>query len=223
MKVSYVEGVANHNGSKSCGAAREDGVEALIGGRTGRVLNLEIHDLRRKQQALWEADALELVGRQYQVHRHRKVHQDPARSETPCIYASTWYRNRKIPRLSAEERTADRVGKPGTPMTNGRGESNSSVIPTKSPNNAEGPAAEASEGRGLAKGNSPERNTGLRAGKACPARSSGYVKPQSGINNGSLRSSTTTQITFLGEDQRSAHDSFSKRIPSMLRCPRTWL
>jgi len=39
MKVSYVEGVANHNGPESCGAAREGGVEALTGGRAGRVLS----------------------------------------------------------------------------------------------------------------------------------------------------------------------------------------
>ena len=32
MKVSYVEGLANHNGPESCGAAREGGVEALTGG-----------------------------------------------------------------------------------------------------------------------------------------------------------------------------------------------
>jgi len=37
MKVSYVEGVANHNGPESCGAAREGGVEALAGGRAGRL------------------------------------------------------------------------------------------------------------------------------------------------------------------------------------------
>lgn len=43
-------------------------------------------------------------------------------------------------------------------MTNGRGKSDSPVIPRKSRNNAEGPAAEAMEARGLAKGNSPERN-----------------------------------------------------------------
>jgi hypothetical protein len=54
---------------------------------------------------------VEVVGRQYQVHRHRKVYQGPARSETPCMYASTLIGNREIPRLSAEERTADRVGK----------------------------------------------------------------------------------------------------------------
>jgi group II intron reverse transcriptase/maturase len=43
-------------------------------------------------------------------------------------------------------------------MTNGHGKSDSSEVPTKSLNNAEGPAAEAMEGRGLAKGNSPECN-----------------------------------------------------------------
>jgi RNA-directed DNA polymerase len=43
-------------------------------------------------------------------------------------------------------------------MTNGRGKSDSSIIPAKSPNKAEGPAAEAMEGRELAKGNLPERN-----------------------------------------------------------------
>lgn len=43
-------------------------------------------------------------------------------------------------------------------MMYGRGKSDSSILPTKSSNKAEGPAAEAMEGRELAKGNSPERN-----------------------------------------------------------------
>jgi RNA-directed DNA polymerase len=43
-------------------------------------------------------------------------------------------------------------------MMNGHGKSDSSVVPTKSPNKAAEPAAEAMEGSGLAKGNSPERN-----------------------------------------------------------------
>jgi hypothetical protein len=87
MKVSYVEGVANHIGPESCGAARKGGVEALTGGRTGRVLSREIHGLLRKQQVLRDADEAEVDGRQYRMHRHRKVHQDPARSKTPCMYA----------------------------------------------------------------------------------------------------------------------------------------
>jgi hypothetical protein len=111
MNVSCVEDLANRNGPESCGAAREGGVEALIGGRTGRVLSREIYALPRQQQVLRDADAVEAVGRQYRVHRHRKVYLDPARSETPCMYASTWCGNQEIPRRSAGERTADRVGK----------------------------------------------------------------------------------------------------------------
>jgi hypothetical protein len=111
MEVSYVEGLANHNGPEPCGAAREGGVEALAGGCTGRVLSREINDLLRKWQTLRDADALETVGRQHRVHRHRKVCLGPARSETPCMYASTLSGNREIPRLSTVERTADRVGK----------------------------------------------------------------------------------------------------------------
>ena len=112
MKVSYVEDLANHNGPESCGAAREGGVEALTGGRTGRVLSREIYALLRKRQVLRDADAVEDVGRQYRAHRHRKVCSDPARSETLCMYASTLSGNREIPRPSAGKRAADRVGKP---------------------------------------------------------------------------------------------------------------
>ena len=111
MKVSYAEGLANHNGLESCGAAREGDVEALAGGRAGRVLSREIHALLRKQQVLRDADAVEVVGRQHRVHRHRKMRQDPARSETPRMRASTLSGNREIPRLSAEERTAGRIRK----------------------------------------------------------------------------------------------------------------
>jgi hypothetical protein len=111
MKVSYVKGLANRNGSESCGVAREGGVEALTGGRIGRVLSREINALWRKPQILRDAEAVEKAGRQHRVHRQRKVCLDLARSETPCMYASTLFGNREIPRLSAGERTADRVGK----------------------------------------------------------------------------------------------------------------
>jgi group II intron reverse transcriptase/maturase len=43
-------------------------------------------------------------------------------------------------------------------MMNGSGKSDSSVVPAKPPNKAAEPAAEAGEGSGLAKGNSPEHN-----------------------------------------------------------------
>jgi hypothetical protein len=111
VKVSYVEGVASHNDLESCGATRKGGVEALTEERTGWVLSREIMTLLRKQQALQGADALEISGRQHRVHRHRKVYLAPARSKTPSMHGTILRGNREIPRLSAGERTADRVGK----------------------------------------------------------------------------------------------------------------
>ena len=52
-------------------------------------------------------------------------------------------------------------------MMNGRGKSDSSVVPAKSLNNAEGPAAEAMEGRERAEGHSPERNALRTQGREC--------------------------------------------------------
>lgn len=111
MKDSYVEGLANHNGPESCGAAREGGDEALTGERTGWVLSCEIHALLRKRQVLRDADAVEISGRQYWMRRQREAHPDPARSETPSMYGNILSGNREIPRLPAEERAAGRIGK----------------------------------------------------------------------------------------------------------------
>jgi hypothetical protein len=111
MQISYVEGVANHNGPESCGVARKGGVEALTGERTGRVLSREIHSLPRERQALRDADAVGKGGRQHRAHRFRKVRQSPARSETPCMHGDTLCGNREVPRPPAEERTAGRIGK----------------------------------------------------------------------------------------------------------------
>jgi len=77
MKVSYVEGPANHNGPESCGAAREGGVEALTGKSTGRVFS-------RERTLLRDADAVGESGRLHSRHRYREVPRDPARSQTPC-------------------------------------------------------------------------------------------------------------------------------------------
>ena len=111
MKVSYVEGIANHNSPESCGAAREGGDEALAGERTGRVLSREMYALPRKRQVLRDADAVEVGGRQHWLDRHREVRPDSARSETPSMYGNTLCGNREVPRPSAEERAADRIGK----------------------------------------------------------------------------------------------------------------
>ena len=42
MEESHGEGLATHAGPESCGAVREDGVEALTGVRAGRVWSREI-------------------------------------------------------------------------------------------------------------------------------------------------------------------------------------
>jgi len=111
VKVSHVEGVANHNGLESCGATRKDGDEALTEERAGWVLSRENMTLLRKQQALQGADALETSGRQHRVHRHRKVYLAPARSQTPSMHGTILRGNREIPRPSAGENPADRIGK----------------------------------------------------------------------------------------------------------------
>ena len=112
MKVSHVEGVANHDGPESCGAVREDGVEALTGECAGWVLSREIDPWLRKQPVLWGADVLGINGWQHRVHRSRKVCSDPARSETPSMHGIILRGNREIPRLPTEERSADRIEKP---------------------------------------------------------------------------------------------------------------
>jgi len=112
VKVSYVEGVANHNGLESCGATRKDGDEALTEERAGWVLSRENMTLLRKQQALQGADALEISGRQHRMRRQRKGHLDPVRSETPSMHGTILRGNREIPRPSAGESSADCIGKP---------------------------------------------------------------------------------------------------------------
>src|ERR1700674_2420775 len=75
MKESYGEGLATHTGPESCGAACEGGIEALTGARAGWVLSRETTFLR-------DADAVEVSGRLYPLHRYREMRQGPARSET---------------------------------------------------------------------------------------------------------------------------------------------
>ena len=104
MKVSYVEGLANHNGPESCGAAREGGVEALTGESTGRVFS-------RVRNSLRDADAVRRSGRPHPRRRYREVLRDPARSQTPCTYGSTSLGNREIPGTPRAAVALGRIGK----------------------------------------------------------------------------------------------------------------
>src|SRR5687767_14816885 len=104
MKASYGEGLATHTDPESCGAAREDSVEALTGARAGRVFSRESPFLR-------DADAVRRSGRPHLPSRYRERWRSPARSETPCTYGDTSHENREIPWSPATAVVAGRVGK----------------------------------------------------------------------------------------------------------------
>ena len=104
MKESYGEGVASHTDPESCGAAREDRVEALTGARAGRVFSRESTFLR-------DADAVRESGRPHWAHRYREMRQGPARSETPCTFGRTSHENREVLCSPAADGAAGRVGK----------------------------------------------------------------------------------------------------------------
>jgi len=104
MQKSYECEVATHIGPESCGAARKGGVEALTGGRAGRVFS-------RVRNSLRGADAVGESGRLHRVHRYREVRQSPARSETPCTYADTSRGNREIPSPPRAAVASGRIGK----------------------------------------------------------------------------------------------------------------
>ena len=104
MKKSYQCELATHFGPESCGAAREGGVEALIGERAGRVFS-------RVRNLLRDADAVGGSGRHHLVHRYREVQGSPARSETPCTYRDTSRGNREIPSPPRAAVARGRIGK----------------------------------------------------------------------------------------------------------------
>jgi RNA-directed DNA polymerase len=104
MKVSYGEGLANHTGPESCGAVREDGVEALTEEGAGRVFS-------RERRFLRDADAVRRGGRPHRMRRYSKVFSSPARSLTPSTYRNTSHGNREVPRLPRAESALGRIGK----------------------------------------------------------------------------------------------------------------
>ena len=104
MKESYVEGLATHDGPKSCGASRERAIEALTGVRAGRVFS-------RERDFLRDADAVRRGGRQNRAHRYREMRPGPARSETPCTYGNTSHENREVLGSPVADGAAGRVGK----------------------------------------------------------------------------------------------------------------
>ena len=115
MKESYVEGLATHNGPKSCVAPREGGDEAWTVGRAGRVLSRVIHAPRREVRVVRGAEAVGVSRRPHRRCRIGEAAVDPARSETLRTRASTLFGNREVPRSSVprwEASGTERIEKP---------------------------------------------------------------------------------------------------------------
>jgi len=104
MKVSYSEGLANHAGSESCGAAREGGFEALTGEGAGRVFS-------REKLFLRDVDAVRRGGRQHRMRRYCEALASPAWSQTPRTYRNTSHGNREVPRFPRAKDALGRIGK----------------------------------------------------------------------------------------------------------------
>lgn len=154
MKESHTQGLASQGNPESCAANREGSGEALTGAHAGGVLSRE----NRSNQG---ADAVRLAGKQHASVRQGKHTCDPARSETSSMHGNSMRENREIPRSPAADGPVGRAGKVDdhNPAMHGWGKSDNLILPTKSPNKAEGPAAEVMKGRGLTKENTGQQNT----------------------------------------------------------------
>jgi len=97
MKVSNVKGLANRDGSESCGGARKNAVEALTGESAGWVLSREMPLAR-------DADSVGVRGRPQPTIRFSEERWYPARSETPGMHGSNLRENREILRSSQPAR-----------------------------------------------------------------------------------------------------------------------
>jgi hypothetical protein len=108
VKVLYDEDLASHIGPESCGAAREDRVEALTGERAGRPLS-------RDSQIQRGADVVGLHGRQHGRARYCERPSGPRVVVDPGMHGSSLLGNREISRL-----TAQRTGRPASGRPEGR-------------------------------------------------------------------------------------------------------
>jgi RNA-directed DNA polymerase len=89
MEESHVEGVAIHDGPRSCVVAREGAGEAFDRGTCGP-------GIEPRNAQIQGADAVIRGGRQHVRHRQREMSHGPARSETPCTHGTSLRENREI-------------------------------------------------------------------------------------------------------------------------------
>src|SRR3569833_707127 len=154
MKESYTQGLASHGNPESCLGVRKDIGESLSRAHAGRVLSRE----NRSNQG---ADAGVLSGRPHVHARQGEIVDDPARSKTSDMCGNSMRENREIHGPPAVDGPAGRAGKVDdrNPAMYGPGKSDSSIVPAKLPNKAEGVAAEVTEGRGLTEENTGQQHT----------------------------------------------------------------
>ena len=157
MQEPHGKGLASHPGPESCGATREGGAEALTGGSAGELSSREI-TTSMVPTPLGEAEG-NIHGRAIaSVQGTGRGRRTSACTDTPC--AGTGRSHGSPGEHDDPERDAKASSR--TASMAGCGKSDSSIVPEKRTNNAAGPApdaAEAVEGRGLAKGNPDEHNT----------------------------------------------------------------
>jgi RNA-directed DNA polymerase len=154
MKESYRKGVANHPDPESCGVDREGGAEALTGARAGEVSSREIN-VPGTPTPLVAAEGntgRDAIASSSRVRRGRRP---SACTETPRTGTG---RSQGPPWTDG---TVERAGKAGgrTPAMHDPGKSDGPIVPKKQTNKAAPWATESAEGRGPAKGNSPETDT----------------------------------------------------------------
>jgi len=154
MKELYVEGLAIHDDPESCVGSREGAGEALTGAHAGRAMEPRKHRVPG-------ADVVTVCGRQHDPERKRERGTDPARSKNPSMCGISMRENREIPCSPAADGAGGTrwEGQGRNPSMNGQGKSHRPIVPAKPPNKAGQSAAEAVEGRGLAKENAGQQNT----------------------------------------------------------------
>lgn len=154
MKESYRKGVASHPDPESCGVDRKGGAEALTGARAGEVLSREINvpgtptpSVAAEGNTKGDANA--------SLPWAQRGRRPSACTETPCAGTG---RSQGPP---GTDGPVERAGKAGgrTPAMHDPGKSDGSIVPKRQVNKALPRAAESAEGRGPAKGNSPQSDT----------------------------------------------------------------
>lgn len=148
MKEPYGKGLASRPAPSRAPGTRKGPGEASVGVHMSRVLSCEItdngasrplHELKAKPDRSVSA----------------RSESGPAQSETPCTCGSSLERNQEAPRVVGAHGASARPGKGNrNPGMDVRGESDTRVVPKKSPNKGgDDPPAEAAEGSRVAKGN----------------------------------------------------------------------